>query len=396
MRKPITGTLLMAALLAGATLLLGIAPAGAVTVSDEAGLRAAFADAAETQIDLANDITLVDCSAGGGDLERNSATALTINGNGFTITQTCAGERVMRQAGTGALTVDGITLTGGTDTGNGGGIDTDTAPITVTNSTISDNTAGGNGGGIAQTTGTITVTNSTISGNDAALNGGGIAQTSGTVTVTNSTISGNDGELNGGGIAQTSGTVTVTNSTISGNTAGLNGGGIAQTGGSVTLVYVTLVQNGATLGNNINGPGSDLSSFGSVVALAQAGAPNCGNLGSTTSNGFNFSDDATCGFTAGTDRQDAGDPGLGALADNGGPTPTQLPQTGSPLIDAIPATSCQADGASGITTDQRGVTRPQVGGCDIGAVEVEPAGPPAPAPAPGAAVPVAAVARFTG
>ncbi len=93
--------------------------------------------------------------------------------------------------------------------------------------------------------------------------------------------------------------------------------------------------------------------------------------GRTTSNGFNFSDDASCGFTAGTDRQNAGDPNLGALADNGGPTETRLPQSGSPLIDAIPLASCQADGAGGITTDQRGLARPSGPGCDIGAVEVE-------------------------
>ncbi len=416
---------LSAAFVTGATLIVTTVPTGAVTVSNEAELRAAFADGSETQIDLAGDVTLVDCTPGGGDLERTSATALTLDGNGFTITQTCSGERVMRQAGTGAITVDSVTLTGGTETGNGGGIDTDTAPITVTNSTISGNTAdingggiaqtsgtvtvtnstisgntaGSNGGGIAQTSGTVTVTNSTISGNTAGSNGGGIAQTSGTVTVTNSTISGNEGGFNGGGIAQTSGTVTVTNSTISGNTAGSNGGGIAQTTGSIALVYVTLVQNGASLGNNINGPGSALRSFGSVVALAQAGGPNCGTLLSTTSNGYNFSDDATCGFTAGTDSQDAGDPELGALADNGGPTPTHLPQPESPLIDAIPSSSCQADGASGITTDQRGVNRPQIGGCDIGAVEVEPAGPPPPpGPPPGPAPegPVAAVPPFTG
>jgi hypothetical protein len=49
-----------------------------------------------------------------------------------------------------------------------------------------------------------------------------------------------------------------------------------------------------------------------------------------------------------------------------------LPLTGSPLIDAIPAASCQADGAAGITTDQRGFARPDAASpnCDIGAVEV--------------------------
>jgi hypothetical protein len=49
--------------------------------------------------------------------------------------------------------------------------------------------------------------------------------------------------------------------------------------------------------------------------------------------------------------------------------------------------SCQADGAAGITTDQRGVARPQGRGCDIGAVEVQPPSPPSP---------ILVVPRFTG
>jgi hypothetical protein len=42
----------------------------------------------------------------------------------------------------------------------------------------------------------------------------------------------------------------------------------------------------------------------------------------------------------------------------------------SPLIDAIPVSACQTGPGVGVTTDQRGVTRPQIVGCDIGAVEV--------------------------
>ena len=53
---------------------------------------------------------------------------------------------------------------------------------------------------------------------------------------------------------------------------------------------------------------------------------------------------------------------LGALADNGGTTPTLLPQATSPAIDAADCV--------GISPDQRGVARPQGARCDIGAVEV--------------------------
>ena len=59
----------------------------------------------------------------------------------------------------------------------------------------------------------------------------------------------------------------------------------------------------------------------------------------------------------------------------------------SPLLDKVPAADCQADGAAGITTDQRGVPRPQWPGCDKGAVEVQVAVP---------AAPVTAAPLFTG
>src|SRR5262249_10866858 len=113
--------------------------------------------------------------------------------------------------------------------------------------------------------------------------------------------------------------------------------------------------------------------------------------GALTSNGYNFSDDSTCGLTQPTDHPSGGSPALGVLADNGGPTMTLLPATGSPLIDAIPGLSCQADGATGITTDQRGIARPQSEKCDIGAVEVA-----APTPTTPSASPVAVPATFTG
>ena len=60
------------------------------------------------------------------------------------------------------------------------------------------------------------------------------------------------------------------------------------------------------------------------------------------------------------------DPLLGPLQDNGGPTFTHALLPGSPAIDHIPAENCE------VTTDQRGVARPQGAACDIGAYELEP------------------------
>ena len=364
-------------LAAAALVALGSPPAGATTVLDEATFRAAWTNPAETQIDLAADITLTQCGGlNGGTPTRNSATALTVTGNGHSIRQTCMGAAVVEQGGSGALSFDAVTITGGNFPFSGGGIITFGGSVAMTNSTVSGNTAAAGGGIFAGSGASVTVTNSTVSENTAAAANPG-----------------------GGIFTEGGGSVTVTNSTVSGNTTSGSGGGIFANG-EVTLVYATVAGNNAPVGANVDGNGNGaLASFGSVVALPGGGGLNCAGLASTTSNGSNLSDDASCGFTGTGDHQNAGDPGLGALASNGGPTETRLPQAGSPLIDAIPAGSCQADGASGISSDQRGVTRPQGPGCDIGAVEVEVSGPtpsPTPAPSPSPAVPVTAVVRFTG
>ena len=177
-------------------------------------------------------------------------------------------------------------------------------------------------------------------------------------------------------------------------------------GSELTLTYSTVVQNGfgegsaPSCGQEVTGAsghtggqtsaispgdaqlvlnseaasaaaGDALTSFASVVALPLGGETNCSvDPATVDSQGNNYSDDGTCEFIGTGDRQSAGDPGLSALGANGGFAPTQVPQPGSPLIDAVPLDACQAGSAAGITTDERDVTRPQGDGCDIGAVEV--------------------------
>ena len=116
------------------------APAGATTVSDEATFRAAWANASETSIVLSADITLTNC--GSGAPSRASATPLTLTGNGHTITQTCPGTRVLSG---GAVTYDGVTITGGDAADFGGGI-LASASITLNNSLVTGNHAATSGG----------------------------------------------------------------------------------------------------------------------------------------------------------------------------------------------------------------------------------------------------------
>jgi hypothetical protein len=312
-----------------------------------------------------------------------------------------------------AFTLDGTTVTGGATDGDGGGIQAG-VPTTISTSVVTGNAANGDGGGLDSSSGgaQTTIVSSTISQNTAGGEGGGVSSSGGgaQTSVTNSTISGNEAAAAGGGLSSGGGgaTTTVTASTISGNTSGAEGGGVdaggggsthryvnstitgnrAETGGGISssrdapveLTYVTLADNTASVGANVAiysfGEQTDfgqLVSFGSVIADGHVGA-NCALPGpSTQSDGYNYDTGSSCGFGgAPGDVAAGGNPLLGVLAENGGPTPTRLPLAGSPLIDAIPVAAC----APGITVDQRGVTRPQdgdgdgSGGCDIGAVEV--------------------------
>jgi len=87
-----------------------------------------------------------------------------------------------------------------------------------------------------------------------------------------------------------------------------------------------------------------------------------------TSLDFNLADDVTCNLIA-VDDLVVADVMLSALAGNGGPTWTHMPETGSPAIDSGDDTSCP-------DRDQIGSLRPWDGDgdgqahCDRGAVEL--------------------------
>jgi len=382
--------------------LLG-SPAGAVAVGDEAAFRTAWDTA--TDITLTADITLT--CANGGDADRSSNDAVVLDGMGHTIAlEASCFDRVLDQERDGNTTLQNVTVTGGMTRDDGGGYQHDGAgSLTIVNSTFADNIGCSEGGGVeSEQPVPITILNSTFTGNRSSDEAAIDLDDGGDLLVVNSTFTGN--------IANNDGAISVED---------------GAEGDTVTLVYATVVGNveteddcsalfpaSATEGDVEPLEGEDaaevapalagepanlsmdseytLESFGSVVALPQgngAPTPNCeidDGLTAVTSSGYNFSDDDTCGFTnvAAGDRENAGDPGLGALADNGGPTQTMLPAATSPLLNFIPIAACGGGDAlagSAVTTDQRGVTRPQETGCEIGSVEVEA---------------VAIVVRFTG
>ena len=63
--------------------------------------------------------------------------------------------------------ISGLTITGGTTTGNGGGLYNDGGTATLTDCTVSGNSASDDGGGLYNRLGTTTLTDCTVSGNSA-------------------------------------------------------------------------------------------------------------------------------------------------------------------------------------------------------------------------------------
>jgi hypothetical protein len=294
-------------------------------------------------------------------------------------------------------TVSGNTITVTHEIANCAGLISWSATLTrteVRGNHVSGGTFAFGGGACAER---VSIDGSTLRDNvvtdaDEAWGGGAIV---GTGTIRGSTISGNTvtgSAAHGGGLMQNSlgspGSATsleVVNSTITGNRATgetASGGGIDLAGPrgalpadpfSVTLGFSTVTANEAASGANISAsdaPGP-VTSFASTISDPLGGASNCDAF-DIADQGYSQITDASCGTVA------SADPQLGALGDNGGPTFTMLESATSPLLDQVPSDACLAL----VTTDQRGVTRPQGSACDIGAVEIEVAAPPTPEPTP--------------
>lgn len=284
-----------------------------------------------------------------GDLTVTSS--ITIAGPGANNLAISGGgtSEILYVTGGAVVNISGVTIENGSAM-SGGGIMNFASTLTLTDSAVVNNTAGSyNGGGILSfDQATLILNRTTVSGNSSAGNGGGIASyQNASLTLINSTVSGNSA-TNGGGLISDGSTLTIVNSTIAGNTATTSGGGIVNSNGML-LTKSTLFS--ANNGGNCSITG-----------------------GTSTSDGYNLSDDSSCaavlnstsdsnGTAAGLDTK--------GLQNNGGPASTIALLPTSPAVDALPVANCTlTDGTTAISTDQRGVTRPQGSACDIGAFEL--------------------------
>lgn len=274
-----------------------------------------------------------------------SVTGLTLKGGNISDNSSNIGGVIFQQ-GSGSIVLDRVTVRGGTAQ-DGGGLGLENGSFTITNSTISGNTALGSCGGIF-------------------LNFGG------NLSISNSTISGNMSVDHGGGICNQNSTVTIRKSTVTGNQAGSGGGIHNYLGGSLTLGNSIVAGNTGVFAN----PRPDLwneGGFGLAGPFTDEGYNVIGKLDGSNDNG--------AVIIAGTPNANKSYVGtiaapvnalLGALADNGGPTPTHALLAGSPALD-------HGSAVSGVTTDQRGQARPfdniyiasavSGDGSDIGAFE---------------------------
>jgi hypothetical protein len=283
-------------------------------------------------------------------------------------------------ASIGPLTVLRSRITNNTATANGGGIfcGGEGCTATVRDSTLADNVAADNGGGIdfqiaTDAGGTLLVERSTVSGNAAGASGGGLHVFDGNVGT--NAVPDDGGAIAAGANGTLGATVSLHDTTVAYNRSRGDGGGIRLQGGLLTLVNSTVARN-ADAGNQPTGAGGIALSGGSLIPRNSVIAENTVGPGTPAADvsGIFLSQNTFIGTAD-------GNPRLGPLRDNGGPTFTMAPFPGSPLIDtgdnAVAA-------AAGLTTDQRGTGFARIvdgdggGGAtvDRGAVEVAaPAGP---------------------
>lgn len=282
---------------------------------------------------------------------------------------------VVRNSLNGDLTLRNVLVKDSGAEANRGGAIYNEGLLEVELSTFNSNHARQYGGAIFNAAGAIaSVRTSFLVGNRAsdpiaAPGDGGAIYNMGTLSIEASTFFANRAKRNGGGLYTQTGATDIVNSTFAENTAGTIGAGGGIYAGASTgteLVNVTVERNnGDTAGGIWNG--GNVSIVNTIIAssstTADNGTPslNCDGP-SVNSGGHNLIGDNSC-VTGGdpTDKRNIS-PMLSFINDNGGPTPTLLPLTGSPVIDAADNVACP-------TRDQRGVLRPVGSACDIGAVE---------------------------
>src|SRR5258706_2659597 len=301
--------------------------------TDESQLRSAISNASSGETITFDCNGTIPITVANGPL--TIATNLTLDGSGQSVTLDGQSQVQVLQVNSGvSFTLNALTIADGSSE-FGGCLGNEGGSVSISNSTFSNNLVpnGGDGGGLFNESGTLSISNSRFSNSEAPNDfGAGVANGGGSVSISNSTFSNNSAEF---------------------------GGGLYNAFGSVSIGASTLTNNSARFGGGFFNEDGTLSIAQSIMSTNSGG--NCS--GGESDQGYNLENGTDCGFTAGTDQQNT-DPKLASsLANNGGPTQTLALRDGSPAINKIPTSACT------LSTDQRGVSRPQGPACDIGAFE---------------------------
>jgi CSLREA domain-containing protein len=278
---------------------------------------------------------------------------LTIDGNGATVSNSSTNTGFVFQQAGGRLTVEHLTMSVPNAAFGGFVIDANAGTLHLVDDTVVG-TPSVNNTGQSGTSGILSFVPTTIDSSTLIGNGQGISL-SNAGWITNSTFSDN-GRDDAGTFTLNTGSFAFVNNCAEPATfdVHLSASTLANHHGASAIVsgcpsHLVLSGNIVQAGLGFTcGPGSDVNDESRGYNLFSGGDPtfNCGT------------------FTTGDRR---GDPNLGPLASNGGPTRTLLPMATSAAVDAIPV------GTPGLcvtgSVDQRHVARPVGTACDIGAVE---------------------------
>jgi hypothetical protein len=309
------------------------------------------------------------------DLQRTTVSGNQIDGSGGGVYNT------------GSLSLVDSTILGNTSQDAGGGI-FNSGELTLLRSQVNSNQGwalglnGQYGGGGIANLGSADIQDTDISGNFTVSAGGGINNL-GTLNLRNSSLTGNWGRDRGGGLNQDeSGQSILENVTFSYNMGDLGGGGVMIWGGTASLNHVTITRNMVAIGF-IGNQGGALETHNADVTIQNSLTADNRNyygtlqptvdcnlhpIGTVTNLGYNLVGIVDgCNWTLAPGDQTGTlasplDPLLFDRGPYGGYSLSHPPNFGSPALDAANPATCAP-------FDQRGISRPQGPGCEIGAAE---------------------------
>lgn len=325
----------------------------------------------------------------GGALVATGYASITISDSSFT------GNSATSRGGAARLHATTVTITGSTfatnssRTSHGGHLALDFGDVTITGSTFeagradTDDADDGRGGAIdaAEAVSALEISGSTFDGNEADL--GGAVFTfpfASNLVIRESSFTANDADEGGamyladgtgsglvdralfasnvarlGGAIYAADQLEVRDSTLSGNTARRDGGALYVATSGVEVNYSTIAFNRADTSNSGTGEGGGVFATATFDLLSSIVALNYRGSSGQTVDAIAGTANASFSITGDVD------PGLDALADNGGPTRTHALKAASPAVGAGPT-------SSGLV-DQRDMSRPSSSPIDIGAFQ---------------------------